>query len=264
MNRKNIKIVAIIQARMGSSRLPGKVLINIAGKAMLAHVFERISRSNLVNEIVVATTDDPADDRIARFCNENRMLYFRGSQFDVLDRYYQTAKTHQSDIIVRITADCPMIDPQMIDDVIQSFLEQKVDFAANRLPPPWKRSFPIGLDIEVCTFFALERAWKESNHTYEREHVMPYLYIQPARFKTLLIQHEPDYGHKRWTVDTPQDLLLVEKIIEHFHPNLDYSWEDALNFVQHNPEIEFINQEVFTKSVEMIDERNSGKIGKPI
>jgi spore coat polysaccharide biosynthesis protein SpsF len=264
MSRKNIKTVAIIQARMGSSRLPGKVLINLAGKAMLAHVFERISRSKLVNEIVVATTDDPADDRIAQFCDDNRMLCFRGSQFDVLDRYYQTAKTHQSDIIVRITADCPLIDPRMIDDVIQSFMEQKVDFAANRLPPPWKRSFPIGLDIEVCTFNALDKAWKESNHTYEREHVMPYLYIQPERFKTLLLQHEPDYGSKRWTVDTPQDLILVEKIIDHFYPNLDYSWEDVLSFVRLNPEIELINQEVITKSVEIVDERTSSKIGKTI
>ncbi len=262
MKRINIKIVAIIQARMGSSRLPGKVLINIAGKSMLAHVFERISQSNLVNEIVVATTDDPADDRIAQFCDENRMLYFRGSQFDVLDRYYQTAKTHQCDIIVRITADCPMIDPQMIDEVILSFMEQNVDFAANRLPPPWKRSFPIGLDIEVCTFDALEKAWKESNLTYEREHVMPYLYVQPERFKTLLLQHDPDYGNKRWTVDTTQDLLLVEKIIEHFHPYINYSWQDVLSFVNQNPEIELINQEVITKSVEMIDERNSSKKGK--
>ena len=190
---------------MGSSRLPGKVMKNIAGKPMLSYVCERIGLSNLINQIVVATTDEPSDDPIAIFCEENNTPYFRGKQFDVLDRYYQASLFFKADIIVRITADCPLIDPVMIDDVIQSYVNQKVDFAANRLPPPWKRSFPIGLDIEVCSFEALERHGKKLVLEFEREHVMPFLYDHPNRFKTLLNHHEPDYGNNRWTVDTQHD-----------------------------------------------------------
>jgi len=257
MIKKNQKKVAIIQARMGSSRLPGKVMKNIAGKPMLAHVCERIRRSKLINHIVVATTDELADDPIAFFCEENNIPHFRGKQFDVLDRYYQASLLFKANIIVRITADCPLVDPEMIDDVIQSFINQKVDFAANRLPPPWKRSFPIGLDIEVCSFFALEKAWKEATLEFEREHVMPFLYDHPNRFKTLLIHHEPDYGNRRWTVDTQQDFDMVEKIIEHFHPINDFSWVDVLDYVKLNPEIEMINQQVAAKSVQSVDDRVS-------
>lgn len=265
MKKNNRKVAAIIQARMGSSRLPGKVLKNLSGKAMLAHVYDRIRISRLVDQIIVATTDDESDDQIAQFCEENKMAYFRGHQFDVLDRFYQASLAFNVDIIVRITADCPLLDPTLMDDVIQSFFDQDVDFATNRLPPPWKRSYPIGLDVEVCSFVALEKAWKEATLAYEREHVLPYLYDQPERFKTLLIHHDPDFGYKRWTVDTLQDLQLVEGIIDHFHPNFEYSWKDVLNFLQNNPELEHLNQAVFTKSVEMIDERalnNQGNTNK--
>ncbi|PKN88670.1 MAG: acylneuraminate cytidylyltransferase [Chloroflexi bacterium HGW-Chloroflexi-8] len=255
MIEKNQKKVAIIQARMGSSRLPGKVLKNIAGKPMLAYVCERICLSKLINHIVVATTDETSDDPIANYCMENDISCFRGKQFDVLDRFYQAALIFKADIIVRITADCPLIDPEMIDDVIESFINQEVDFAANRLPPPWKRSFPIGLDIEVSTFSALEKAWKEATLEFEREHVMPFLYDHPNRFKTLLIHHEPDYGNKRWTVDTQQDFDMVEKIIEHFFPTNDFSWLDVLDFVHLNPEIELINKQVAAKFVQSVDER---------
>jgi spore coat polysaccharide biosynthesis protein SpsF len=257
MKMINQKIVAIIQARMGSSRLPGKVMKEIAGKPMLAHVYDRIHYSRLVNRIVVATTDQPMDDPIAEFCEENGFPYFRGDQFDVLGRYYQTAAQFQAQVIVRVTGDCPLIDPQMIDDVILAFAEQKVDFAANRLPPPWKRSYPIGLDIEVCSFSALERAWQEAKLPFEREHVMPYLYDQPGRFLTLLLQHEPDYGAQRWTVDTQQDFDMVEKIIEHFYPENDFSWLDVLDFICKNPSIEQMNKDVGAKFVREIDERAS-------
>jgi len=257
MKKHNQKIVAIIQARMGSSRLPGKVLKTISGKPMLLHTYERVCQSKLVNEIIIATTNDQSDDLIAQFCDHHNLQYFRGNQFDVLDRYFQAARIHLAEIIVRITADCPLMDPALIDQTIISFLEQKVDFAANRLPPPWKRTYPIGLDVEVCSFNALEKAWTESKLVYEREHVMPYLYDQTDRFKTLLIHHETDYGQKRWTVDTPQDLLVVEMIINNFLPSNRFSWLDVIDFVSLHPEIEQMNQEVSAKSVEIIDERFS-------
>lgn len=249
------KIVAIIQARMTSSRLPGKVLIDIAGYPMLWHVVNRVSSAKMVDQTVIATTDDPADNPIEEFCLSNGYAYYRGHPFDVLDRYYQAALKFQADIIVRITADCPLMDPELIDSLLESFLNAKVDFAANRLPPPWKRSYPIGLDIECVHLDSLRKAWQEAESQFEREHVMPYLYDQPDRFKVLLTHHEPDYGEKRWTVDTPQDLELVTGIYEKFAPRIDFSWLEVIEMINRNPELEKINTSVIAKNVAEVDQR---------
>ncbi|PKO05967.1 MAG: acylneuraminate cytidylyltransferase [Chloroflexi bacterium HGW-Chloroflexi-3] len=249
------KIVAIIQARMTSSRLPEKVLIDIAGFPMLYHVIKRVSSAKLLDQVVVATTNDPADDLIEEFCNSNSQNCFRGHPYDVLDRYYQAALQFEADIIVRITADCPIMDPSLIDSLIQSFLESEVDFAANRLPPPWKRTYPIGLDIEIVRFKALEKAWQEAKSQFEREHVMPYLYDRPGRFKILLSHHEPDYGEKRWTVDTPQDLELINKIFDHFFPRIEFSWLEVIDLFKSNPDLEKINTGINAKNVVDVDNR---------
>jgi spore coat polysaccharide biosynthesis protein SpsF len=249
------KIVAIIQARMTSSRLAGKVLIDIAGFPMLYHVIRRVSSAQMVDQIVVATTEDPADDQIEEFCNSNGVFCFRGHPFDVLDRYYQAASKFQADIIVRITADCPMMDPTLIDSLLQSFLDTGVDFGANRLPPPWKRTYPIGLDIEIARFEALEKAWQEAESQFEREHVMPYLYDHPGRFKIMLAHHEPDYGEKRWTVDTPLDLALVNKIFGYFSPRIDFSWMEVIDLIKRDPDLENINISISAKNVDEVDNR---------
>ena len=146
------KILAIVQARMSSSRLPGKVLKDIAGKPMLVHVIERAQKSRQISQVVVATTTDPSDDPIETFCRQRGYAFYRGSLHDVLDRFYQTAREFQADVIVRFTADCPLLDPYVVDNTIKAFLFSNVDFAANRLPPPHTRTYPIGLDTEVCTF----------------------------------------------------------------------------------------------------------------
>jgi spore coat polysaccharide biosynthesis protein SpsF len=249
------KIVAIIQARMTSSRLPGKVMLDIAGYPMLDHVLYRVSKTKLVDEIIVATTTNPADDPIEVFCHEKGFSCFRGSEFDVLDRFYQSALANEADIIVRITADCPLIDADMIDAMLKSFMDNQVDFAANRLPPPWKRTFPIGLDIEIASFQALENAWKNATTKFEREHVMPYLYEVPERFKTLLIHHEPDYGNRRWTVDTAEDLVLVRRIFQHFSPQRDFGWLEVVELLALNPGWETVNFNVPAKQVDEVDER---------
>lgn len=254
MNQNN-KIVAIIQARMTSSRLPGKVLKEIAGIPMIAHVINRVAKAKLVDQTIIATTHDPADNLIEEFCNERGIACFRGHPFDVLDRYYQAALSYQANTIVRITADCPLMDADLIDHLITSFIETNVDFAANRLPPPWKRTFPIGLDIEVVGFKALEKAWKEATLPYEREHVLPYLYDQPNRFKILLMQHEPDYGNKRWTVDTPEDLDLLNQIFNQFSPRMDFSWLEVINVIEQNPDLEKINKVISAKNVIDVDDR---------
>lgn len=229
---------------MSSSRLPGKVLKLINGKPMLQHVVERVRRSQMVDEVMVATTSESSDDPLAAYCQENGIAVFRGQMQDVLDRFYQAAKIAQADVVVRITADCPVIDPGLIDDLVRQFLASKVDFAANRLPPPWKRTYPIGLDIEVCTFNALERAWKEADQSYQREHVMPYLYEQEGRFEILVTHYAADLGSQRWTVDTQEDLNFIQGVFDYFKGKNDFSWLEVLNVVQQHPELTEINADV--------------------
>ncbi len=238
------KIVAIIQARMGSTRLPGKVLAPIAGKPMLAQMIERTRRAKTLQDVLVATTLDSADDPIADVCERLGYSLYRGSVADVLDRYYQAASEVQAGIIVRLTGDCPLHDPEVIDHTVAEFQRAGVDFAANRLPPPWKRTYPIGLDTEVCTFQALKTAWAEADQPHQREHVMPYLYEVPGRFRTLLIHHETDLGHLRWTVDTPEDLQAVREIYARFAGRNDFSWKEVLALYEREPGLAEINRGV--------------------
>jgi spore coat polysaccharide biosynthesis protein SpsF len=259
MTDKKPKIVAIIQARMTSSRLPGKVMQDIAGKPMLWHVINRVRRARLVDEVVAATTVDPSDDPIEEFCLKNRIEFYRGSLFDVLDRYYECAVEYLADVVVRVTADCPVIDPAVVDLTVREFLDRGVDFAANRLPPPWRRTFPIGLDTEVCSFSALQKAWLEAAAKHEREHVMPYLYEESGRFKVYQVDTSPDYGAMRWTVDTPEDLVFIRKIFEAFGGRDDFSWLEVLKLVQDKPELLALNAGIRHKVFNEIDPRNGGK-----
>ena len=256
LNLTTLKTVAIIQARMSSSRLPGKVLKEAGGRPLLSRMVERVRRAKLVNETVVATTVDPSDDVLAEFCQVENLPFYRGNLMDVLDRYYQTALAHQADIVVRLTGDCPFIDPDLVDETIQALLTQNADFACNRLPPPLTRTYPIGLDVEVCTFEALTRAWREAKEKHEREHVMPYLYEVPGRFKVLKVDYPIDYGDLRWTVDTPQDLEFVKAVYEKLDNRNDFTWLDVLKIVQASPEIQDINAGVAHKSMFDVDERN--------
>lgn len=250
-----MRTVAIIQARMSSSRLPGKVLQDIAGQPMLVRVVERAKRAETLDEVAIATTTDPADDPIEELCRQHGYPVFRGSMFDVLDRFYQAARQFQADTVVRLTADCPVIDPQVIDRTVNAFREAGADFGANRLPPPWKRTYPIGLDTEVCTFAALERAWKEAKLPYEREHVMPYFYDQEGRFKIVVVDHDPDYGAYRWTVDTPEDLALLREIFARFNGDDHFSWLDVLALVQREPQLSQLNAAVKAKQAMEVDNR---------
>jgi spore coat polysaccharide biosynthesis protein SpsF len=251
--------LAIIQARLSSSRLPGKVLLDICGKPMLERVLERVSLAKQVDHILVATTTDPSDESLVKWCKGYGVDCFRGSMQDVLDRYYQAALLHNPQFIVRITADCPVIDPALIDATIQACQENDVDFAATRLPPPFHRTYPIGLDVEVSTFGALERAWREASHPAEREHVFPYLYDQPGRFNLKILNHEPDYGSLRWTVDTADDLELIRRIYDHFLPREDFRWLEVLELVESKPELAHINANTAHKSYLDVDERG-GKL----
>jgi len=250
-----MNIVTIIQARLSSSRLPGKVLKDLGGQPLLVWSVERCRRARSVQRVAVATTDDPADDPIAALCAERGYDVFRGSQFDVLDRFYRAAQHFGADVIVRVTADCPLIDPQVVDLVVAEFLRSGADFAANRLPPPWPRTYPIGLDTEVCAFAGLERAWKEAGLKHEREHVMPYFYDQDGRFKIHIVDHEPDYGRQRWTIDTPEDLDLVREIVRRTGSRMDISWKEVLALLEREPQLARINASVQHKSGTDVDAR---------
>ena len=282
-----LNTLAIIQARIASTRLPNKVLLDIAGQPALAHVVERTRRAKTIDEVVVATTTDPIDDPIEGFCKDRSYLYFRGDQHDVLDRYYKATQAYAAKVIVRITGDCPLIDPEVIDKTVYAFHgrceyntvyhgDERVevtkdtesttqppaaaspyDFAANRLPPPWGRTYPIGLDTEVCSFSALELAWKEAKQPHQREHVMPFFYDQPERFRILLVNHEVDYGAMRWTLDTPEDLELLRRIFAHFQGRNDFSWLDVLALFEQEPGLAQINAHVQAKHYQAVDERRN-------
>ena len=271
------KVIAVIQGRMSSSRLPGKILADIAGQPMLQRVFIRTSRSATVTETIFATTTDPSDDPVAEYCNFSGIRLTRGSLFDVLDRYYQAAQGAKADVVVRITADCPVIDPALIDDVVKTVISEQpsvnseqFDFACNRLPPPFQRTYPIGLDVEVCTFAALEKAWSESTETFHREHVMSYLYegvklitdnrslqtgVSPRGFNIALLHHTTDFGDYRWTVDTPEDLEFMRQIYSRFDGRDDFTWKEVLDLVHNEPKLMEINAGVQHKTLKDIDKR---------
>lgn len=240
---------------MSSSRLPGKVLLDIAGQPMLVRVVERTSKAKSLDGVIVATTTESPDDAIAALCAKRGYACYRGSVNDVLDRYYQAAHAFQAGAVVRITADCPVIDPGLIDQAVDELRRSGADFVANRLPPPWHRTYPIGLDLEVCTFRALERAWRETDQPHQREHVMPYLYEEEGRFYSVQLNHDPDYGYLRWTVDTPEDLELIRRVYEHFGGRDDFSWLDVLRLFHDQPDLVKINAGVHHKTAFDVDER---------
>jgi spore coat polysaccharide biosynthesis protein SpsF len=244
---------------MGSSRLPGKVLKQICGEPMLGWVAERASQSKMISKIVVATTPDLGDNPVEDFCRSSGIICYRGSEFDVLDRYYQAARKNSADIVVRLTADCPLIDAALIDTTIEKLFETKADFAANRLPPPYQRTYPIGLDTEVATFKALKTAWKLAERSFEREHVMPFLYDPQNNFKIVVLDADKNYGNQRWTVDTPEDLDFIQQVAEKLGCRMDFGWEDVLKLLIENPELSKINENIIHKSLTDVDHRAKKK-----
>ena len=241
-----MRVIAIIQARMGSTRLPGKVLLDLAGEPVLARVVNRTQRATTLDEIVIATTTESRDEAIVELCSSRGWAHFRGSEDDVLDRYYQAAKKHHADIVVRITSDCPLIEPEIIDLVVQELLKDgSLDYVSNTLPP---RTFPRGLDVEAMTFKTLERAWQEDKNPAWREHVTPYIYRAPEKFRLKAVTNEKDLSHMRWTIDTWEDLEFVRRIYNHFGHDY-FSWHDVLDLLEEHPEWLEINKNVKQKEV---------------
>ena len=241
----HLKVVAIIQARMGSTRLPGKVLLDLAGASVLSRVLERVRRTDSIDEVVVATTDRPSDDIIVQECLRYQIPVFRGQEEDVLDRYYRAAVSAKADVVVRITSDCPLIDPEVTGKTVQAFMAEHPDYASNCLV----RTYPRGLDTEVMTLRTLERAWREATQPYERAHVTPYIYENPGEFKLLSVTGEADWSGHRWTVDTPEDLELVRSVYARLNHRNQFLWRDVLDLLQREPELAELNRTVAQKAL---------------
>jgi spore coat polysaccharide biosynthesis protein SpsF len=233
-----MNIVAIIQARIGSTRLPGKVMLKIKGKPLIWHVCNRLSNSKKINQIVLAATTCAADDILQNWCIENGIEYFRGSEDDVLDRFYQAAIKYNADVIVRVTADDPFKDPQIIDRTIELLVENGIDFSHNNYPV----SFPEGMDVEVFTFNALEAAAINATLPFDREHVTQYFYKNPTEFKSINLSNNENRSYLRWTIDTEADFKMAETIYDKlYREDSLFNFEDIIHLIDRNPEIALIN-----------------------
>ena len=231
-------ILAVLQARSSSSRLPGKVLKPILGKPMLERQIERILRARAIDKLVVATSTDQGDDTIAELCGRIGVDCFRGSLDDVLDRFFQAARPHKPEYVVRLTGDCPLADPTVISAAIQFAVEGNYDYASNTLQP----TYPDGLDVEVCRYSKLEEVWRSATMKSQREHVTPYFYQNPQLFKLGSMTQQTDLSALRWTVDNADDFALITSIFEALYPaNPAFGTEDVLRFLQSRPELSGIN-----------------------
>jgi glutamate-1-semialdehyde 2,1-aminomutase len=232
-----MKTVAIVQARMGSTRLPNKVLRPVAGMPMIALLLERLSRAREVDQIIVATADNARNEPLADLVRVLGHDCFLGSEDDVLDRFVGAARQTQADIVVRITGDCPLMDPALVDEMVRRFKVGKIDYLSNVAPP----SFPDGLDIEVFTADALIRAWHETTKPFDREHVTPYL-REPGRFEQASFSNDEDLSGLRWTVDEASDFEVLEHVMRHFGTDTTFTWRQVLQLQRSKPEWFAFNQ----------------------
>ena len=264
--------VAIVQARLGSTRLPGKILMPLRGKPMLWHIVHRVRSTPSIAEVVVATTDEARDEPVVAFCQSAGIPCFAGSETDVLDRFYQTAKQHRADPVLRITGDCPLADPGVIERVLALFATGKFDHVgvatgAGALHETQGR-FPDGLDAECFSFAALERAWKEATATSDREHVTPYIWREPGRFRVGTLRPDADYSQLRWTVDNADDFRFISRVYDALYSESRvFGMEDVLRFLAEHPDASNINQAaighegydaVWTGSTESTNARRKG------
>jgi len=245
-------IVAVLQARASSRRLPGKVLKPILGKPMLAHQIERVQRARSIERLVLATSANDDDDAVAELGRACGIDVYRGSLDDVLDRFYRAAKPFAPSHVVRLTGDCPLIDPDLIDRIVAFALDGGYDYASNTIQP----TFPDGLDVEVASFEALGTAWREATSVSDREHVMPFLHRQPERFSLGNLAGDEDLSRLRWTVDEPADFEFVRGVYEALHPaKPDFGTQDVLTYLRGTPGLAeinagFVRNEGYLKSLE--------------
>ncbi len=227
----------IIQARFSSSRLPGKVLLDLNGKTVLARVIERVARAKFINQIIVATSTDSADDKVAEEAQQQGAIVVRGSLEDVLNRFtLAAASTHKNNHLVRVTADCPLIDPEVLDIILEYFQNHSYDYVSNTITP----TFPDGMDVEVFNKETLYRAAQEAVLPSDREHVTKFIYTNPEKFRLFDFRSKADLSNLRWTLDTPADYEFISKIYQHFK-NSAFLFGDVLNYLEQNQQLSSIN-----------------------
>lgn len=231
----------IIQARTGSTRLPGKVLKKISGKTVLEHVVRRVQACKKTDSVIVATTVEKADLQIVKWCADNKVSVFCGSVRDVLDRYYQTARLFNVTHVIRITSDCPLIDPKLIDKIIEFQKQKKANYASNILT----LTFPDGEDVEVFTFQALEKTWRKAMAGSEREHVTPYMRNHPELFTQASYKSSIDYSNLRWTLDEPRDLELIKRVYKQLYRNNPlFGMNAIIDLIQRQPSLSHLNSSI--------------------
>ena len=231
-------IVAILQARMSSTRLPGKVLRPLLAEPMLYRQIERIRRCTKINQLVVATSDQPEDDAIVKFCAGVDIPIYRGQLNDVLDRYYQTAITFGAEQIVRLTADCPLTDPDLIDGLVTFHQKGNFAYSSNAI----ERTYPDGLDAEIFSMLTLKTAWQEAASAMQREHVTAFIYNNPQRFSLGLYKSNLDLSQLRWTVDYIEDFELITQIYTALYPSKpNFTTQDIMQLLDQRPELSKIN-----------------------
>ncbi|MDD4873840.1 MAG: glycosyltransferase family protein [Dehalococcoidales bacterium] len=234
-------IIAIVQARMNSTRLPGKVLKNIESKPMLWHIINRLKKAKLIDKIVIATGSKSENKPILKLAEEMSIDTFTGCEQDVLDRFYQAAIKYNAKVIVRITADCPIIDPCIIDVAIKLYMQGSYDYVTNA----FERTYPDGLDVEVFSFAALEISWRKAKWASEREHVTPYIHKNPNKFRLANIENKTDLSRLRWSVDEEKDLEFVRRIYKHLHKDGQiFYMEDVVRLLAEHPELKKINRAI--------------------
>jgi spore coat polysaccharide biosynthesis protein SpsF len=244
--KKNPKTVIIVQARMGSSRLPGKILLPVLGKTLLQYELERLKRVKSADEIIVATTTDQKDNAVEKLCKQIGTHVFRGSENDVLSRYFEAAQVAKADIVVRVTADCPLIDPEVVDKAITTFIECKsYPYVSNTL----ERTYPRGLDCEVFSFESLKAANENAKDQVDREHVTPFIKRAALPDHVRNISYTRNLAQHRWTVDTAEDFELIKRIIESLYPiKADFDLLDILKLLEAHPDWMALNAHIEQKA----------------
>ena len=233
-----LKRVAIIQVRTTSQRLPNKCLLHLFGKTVLEHIIRRLRYAKSIDEICVATTTNTSDDVIEEIAKNAGVHVYRGSEDDVLDRFYQAAKSVRADVICRVTADDPLKDPQVLDKIMQTYSEGRYDYVSNTMKP----SYPEGIDIEIFSFKALEKAWQEGNMPSEREHVTPYIWKNPQLFQTYNVENSQDLSANRWTLDNAADWVFIQQIYDFlYRENSIFYMDDVLKLLDEHPYLTKIN-----------------------
>lgn len=246
--KKHIKVGVVIQARMGSTRLPGKVMKLLGDRPVLWHVVERVKQSKLIDMIIVATTNSDEDNTIVEFCKKNSINYYRGSEKDVLDRYYKTAKYYKLDAIIRVTSDCPIIDSIVIDKLVKTYLDNKeqLDYVSNSMI----RTYPRGLECSIFSMEALKESWENATKEYHKEHVVMYIREHKEKFKIMNICNDKMLSNYRWTLDTKEDYIFLKCIYNNLYKSGSiFTTNDVLELLKEQPELININAHVEQKKV---------------